>query len=149
VIPETDQKYPILWTQDVVQKDLQVALMSLGELILAATEVYDQPESKGNFHTVGKEGNLLRHCVLEDFDFVFGKVLDENATRIASRECYVHESDVNSDRFLTRTDGDKEAKEPGRDENAGFGTWPEFGEPVMPDTHIDAIRWILHDSSPD
>ena len=75
--------------------------MLLRELILASAEVHDQPESKGNIHTVGKEGDLLRHGILEDFDFVFGQVLDESPARIAGGERDVHQPDVNPQRFLS------------------------------------------------
>jgi hypothetical protein len=101
VIAETDQKYLVLWAQDVFQENLQVTLMLLGESILTSAEVHNQPKSKGNIHTVGKERDLLRHSILEDFDFVFGQVLDESAARIARGERDVHQSDVNPDRFLT------------------------------------------------
>ena len=100
MIAETDQKYSVLWAQDVFQEDLKVTLMLLGELILASAEVHDQPESKGNIRTVGKEGDLLRHSVLENFDFVFGQVLDESAARIAGGERDVDQPDVNPDQFL-------------------------------------------------
>jgi hypothetical protein len=60
--------------------------MLLGELILASAEVDDQPEREGNIDTVGKEGDFLRHSVLEDFDVVFGQVLNQSAARIAGGE---------------------------------------------------------------
>ena len=55
VISETHQKYSVLWAQHVFQEDLKVMLMLPGELILASAEVHDQPERKGNIHTVGKK----------------------------------------------------------------------------------------------
>jgi hypothetical protein len=101
VISETHQKYSVLWAQDVFQEDLKVTLMLLGELILASAEVDDQPERQGNIDTVGKERDFLRHSVLEDFDVVFGQVLNQSAARIAGGEGDVHQSDVNADRFLS------------------------------------------------
>ena len=94
MIAETDQKYSVLCAQNVFQEDLKVPLMLLRELILASAEVHDQPESKGNIHTVGKEGDLLRHAVLEYFDFVFGQVLDQSPARIAGGERDVHQPDI-------------------------------------------------------
>ena len=74
--------------------------MLLGELILTSAEIDDQPKRKGNIHTVGEKGDFLRHSILEDFDIVFGQVVDESAARITGRERNVHQSDVNPDRFL-------------------------------------------------
>ena len=91
----------VLWTQDLFQEDLKVTLVLLGELVLAPAEVHEHPQSKGNIHTVGKEGDFFRHRVLEDFDFIFGQTLEESATRIPGRECHVHQPDINSDRFLS------------------------------------------------
>jgi len=100
VIAETDQECSVLWAQDVFQEDLKVTLMLLGELILAPAEVHDQSESKRNIHAVGKEGDMLRHSVFQDFDFVFGEILNETASRITGGERDVHQPDVNPDRFL-------------------------------------------------
>jgi hypothetical protein len=60
--------------------------MLLGELVLATADVYDQPECQGNILAVGKEGDLLRNSVLEDFDVVFGQVVQKSTARIMGRE---------------------------------------------------------------
>src|SRR5262249_6125653 len=97
--------------------------------------------------TVRKEGDFLRHSILEDFDFLFGQVIEESAARIAGGERDVYQPDINPDGFLpqgTRA----ETKERGKDENAGFVASQEFLEGLA-DTHIAGIRWILHEGSLD
>ena len=101
MIAETDQKYSVLCAQNIFQEDLKVPLMLLGELILASAEVHDQPKSKGDIRAVGKEGDLLRHSILEDFDLVFRQVLDESTARIAGRKRDVHQPDIDPQRFLS------------------------------------------------
>ena len=100
MIAETDQKYSVLWAQDVFQEDLKVTLMLLGELILASAEVDDQPESEGDIHAVGEEGDLLRHSAFKDFDIIFRQVLNKCTVRIAGGKGDVYQSDINPDRFL-------------------------------------------------
>jgi len=44
---------------------LNVIQVRLGDLILAAADVHDQPERQGNIRAVGKEGDLLRNSSSE------------------------------------------------------------------------------------
>jgi len=90
MIPETDQKDPVLWAQDILQEDFKVMLMLPGELMLASTEVHNQAKSQGNIDTVRKEGDFLKHSILEDLDIVFGQVVYESAARISGGERDVH-----------------------------------------------------------
>ena|SRR5215831_3845964 len=100
--------------------------MLLRELVLASAEVDYQAQSEGDIDTVSKEGNFLRHGVLEDFDVVFGQVLEKGTARIAGRESDIDQPHVNPDWFLRQAASDKETKERGKDGNAVFGASPDL-----------------------
>src|ERR1700730_420627 len=125
MIAETNQKYAVFRSQDVVQKDLYIMLMLLGKLVLTAAEVHDQPERQRNIHTPGKEGNLLRYGVLEDLDIVFGEVLNQGAARISRAKSDVDQLNLDPDRLLAQTDArrDEQAENQMAHESTPLELW--------------------------
>src|SRR3984893_3502041 len=125
MITETNQKCAVFGSQDIRQKDLQIMLMLLGKLVLAAANVHDQPERQRDLHTPGKEGNFLRYGVLEDLDIVFGEVLNQGAARISRAKSHADRLNLDPDRLVAQPDArrDEQAENQMAHESTPLDLW--------------------------
>src|SRR5262249_10998938 len=106
----------------------EVFLVLLREMFLAAAGVNDESERERDVDAFGKEGDLLRNVVLEDFDVVLGKVVDECAARIAGGEGYVHKIHARLERSGLLSLETRAGKTCRREEQRDHGTKPECRE---------------------
>src|SRR5438128_756611 len=106
MVSEAQHEGPVLWPKDIFKENLQIVLVLLGEMILAAAGIHNESESKRHVGTSGKESNLLRNRVLKNLEIVLGQVFDQRPAGIPYREGHTDKIDFDANRLLRKTGGE-------------------------------------------
>src|SRR6266852_1288018 len=110
MVSEAQHEGPVLWPKDILKEHLQVVLVLLGEMILAAAGIDNQSESERHVGTSGEESNFLRNRVLKNLEVVLGQVFDQCPAGIPYREGHTDKVDLDANRLLRKTDGSQQCK---------------------------------------
>src|SRR6185369_13867610 len=103
MISEADQEGAVLRSQHLAQEDLQVMLMLLSEVVLAAAGIHDQAECERDIEASGEERYLLRDRIFKNFQIITPEIVHQGAAFIANRERNIHQLDVYSDGLLANS----------------------------------------------
>src|SRR6266478_2229917 len=122
MVSEAQHQGPVLWPKDILKEHLQVVLVLLGEMILAAAGIDNQSESERHVGTSGEESNLLRNCVLENLEIVLGQALHQCSTGIPYREGHTDKVDLDADGLLRKTgDSGEQRRQHSELSHSGYG----------------------------
>src|SRR5581483_11056446 len=91
MIAETQEEHAILGPKHALEEHLQVLLMLLGEVLLAAAGVHDQPQRQRNVLAPGEKRDRLRDGVLKNLHVVARETVHQRSSRIARGERDIHE----------------------------------------------------------
>jgi hypothetical protein len=89
MVAKAQHEGTVLWPKDILKENLQVVLVLLGEMILAAASIHDQSQGERHIGTSREESNLLRNRILKNLEIVLGQVFDQRPTGIPYREGHV------------------------------------------------------------
>jgi hypothetical protein len=100
VIPKPHQKHPILWPQHILQKNFQVVLMFLQEMLLAPARIHNQSQRQRHIHATRKIRDLLRHGIFVNLEVFLRQVIHQPAIRIPNGKRHRHQVYIYPNRFL-------------------------------------------------
>ena len=100
MIPKANQQNPVLRPQDLLQKNFQVLLVLLSELILAPAHIHNQRQRQRQICAPRKKLDLLRHRIFQQLHILPLQAFHQLPLRIPRRERHIHQLHIHLDRSL-------------------------------------------------